>query len=138
MKQEKAKWVVSLNNGATYYEDKGDYAVIAGELSPWQRLVAFLRENPEIKITSLSLYTDSGKRFNLPSAGKNPKFKAFGDAKPPAGYKFFRKAGLDMGSDGKPVKTETYGVIEAQYEDGKRLQVWVSDENVDNSWCLLI
>lgn len=130
--ETKVKWFVSLSDGQTLFEGKGDYKVIKGELSPWQRLLKTLDKR---RITSLSLYTDDGKRFNLPSAGKNPKFKVFADAEMPESYNFFRKAGSDI-MEGQVQNYEVYTVIEAIYKD-KKLQLWVSEANPDNCWTLV-
>ena len=129
----KTKWFASLSDGSTVYEDKGDYKVISGGLSPWQRLLSNLDGR---KITSLSLYTDDGKRFNLPSAGKNPKFKAFADAEMPESYNFFRCAGADV-MNGQAQEYEVYTVAEAIYKD-KKLQIWVSEANHNNSWTVIV
>jgi hypothetical protein len=131
-------WTASLSDGQTIFEDKGDYAITQGELSPWQRLMAFLRENPEVKITSLSLYTFDNRRFNLSSSGRNPKFKIFADAEQPVGYRFFRVAGMDFDMSGKREKEETFAVVEAVYKSGKKLQLWVADDNIDNCWSLIV
>ena len=128
------KWFASLSDGSTVYEDKGDYKIIEGELSPWNRLQEYLKNG--IRITSISLYTDDGKRFNLPSAGKNPKFKEFSEAEKPVSYNFFRKAGADV-MNNKAQKYEVYSVIEAIYPD-KKLQVWVSESNSNNSWAVIL
>lgn len=127
------KWFVSLSDGQTIYEEKGDYKTIEGELSPWQRLQKHLDNK---RITSLSLYTDDGKRFNLPSAGRNPKFKVFAEAEMPQGYNFFRCAGADI-KNGKAQEYEVYAVAEAIYPN-KKLQIWVSESNPDNSWTVVV
>jgi hypothetical protein len=136
MKTQNVKWTVSLSNGETVYEEKGEYAVLAGEISPWQRLQKYIKEKG-LKITSLSLYTDRGQRFNLPSAGKNPKFKEFTDAEKPTGYRMFRKVGIDVNNN-KVENEEFFTVIEATYSNNKRLQIWVSGQNPDISWSVLI
>lgn len=145
-------WTASLSNGQTIYENKGDYAIKAGDLSPWRRLLLFLQENPEVKITSISLYTNDNRRFNLPSAGRNPKFKAFADAEQPISYNFFRKAGIDFDTAGMQEGTEIFSVIEAIYPanlhydregikklgiKNKRLQLWVSGDG-RNCWSVII
>lgn len=126
-------WKVSLSNGETLYQHKGDFCIVPGELSPWQRMLKYLRDN-NLSITSLSLYTDSGQTFNLPSLGKNPKFHAFHSATKPNGFNFFYKAGLDVvGQE----EQDLFAVIEAQY-DTHKLQIWVDCNNVQNSWSLII
>lgn len=130
----RVKWFASLSDGQTVYEDKGEYKTIKGELSPWQKLQENIKKNG-LKITSLSLYADNGKRFNLPSAGKNPKFKVFAENPSPDSYNFFRKAGADI-FNGKISSYEVYSVIEAIYTD-KKLQLWVSEAN-NNVWALII
>lgn len=130
----KVKWFASLSDGQTVYEDKGEYKVIEGELSPWQRLQKHIENG--IRITSLSLYTDDGKRFNLPSAGKNPKFKVFADAEMPESYNFFRQAGADV-MNGQAQEIEVFTVAEAIYPD-KKLQIWVSEANPNNCWTVIV
>lgn len=137
MNKQKVQWSVSLSNGETLYENKGNFQTIEGELSPYQRLLAFIVDEGA-SITSMSLYTDDGHRWNLPSAGKNPKFKAFSDAEKPVSYKFFRKLGQDVTCDGEKGEPDIYSVIEAVYDmEGKRIQVWV-DNKTFNSWSLII
>ncbi len=125
-------WTVSLSNGETLYEGKNEYQIVAGEPSPWQRLNKYIDKN-NLKITSISLYID-GRRFNLPSSGKNPKFKVFSDAEKPVAYNFFRKMGQDVLGENRT--TETFSIIEAIYKN-KRLQVWVNNETL-NSWSVII
>ena len=131
--QHKAKWIVGLDNGETHYEEKGLFTYIEGELSPWQRLLKYLAENRR-NITSLGIYTEDGKRFNLPSRGKNPKFKAFVDADKPVSYRAFRRLGVDVQGENAG-KEDLYTVAEATYEDGRTLQIWV-DETTGNVWTL--
>ncbi len=128
-------WKVSLSNGETLYEHKGDYCVVEGELSPWNRLLQYLTDN-SLTITSISLYTDSGKSFNLPSMGKNPKFHAFAVAPKPLSYSFFNKMGQDaLGGD--DMQTDLFAVIEAKYEH-TALQLWVDRNNTNNVWSLIV
>ena len=136
--QHIAKWMVSLSNGENHYEEKGSFKTIDGELSPWQRLLAYLEAN-SLKITALSVYTDDGRYFNLPSAGKNPKFKAFGEATPPLGFKQFRQLGGDVVDNGDGTGTITspdlFTVVEAQYET-HNLQLWVDNKTL-NCWTII-
>lgn len=128
-------WAASLSNGQTLHEEKGEYKTIAGELSPWQRLLCHIKAN-NLTITSLSLYSADGHTWNLPSAGKNPKFHAFAAAPQPVGYRFFRKAAKDVRNDGTDAAwDDLYTCIEAKYETGT-LQVWVSEEG--NAWSVLL
>jgi len=136
------KWQVSLSTGETFFEDKGDFIEIPDQLSPWQRLQKYLIEN-EAQITSLSLYTNDGQSFNLPSAGKNPKFKAFSDLEKPLDYQMFRTIGRNVAGlkNGVVVPLNEHGfddwftVIEAIYSFGS-LQLWVDENNSKNSWVL--
>lgn len=131
---KKVLWTVSLSNGETHYEEKGNFQTIEGEPSPWRRLLAYLEETGA-RITSLSLYTAEGRRWNVPSAGNNPKFKAFADAPKPDAFRFFRKLGFDAMGCGAPAQ-QHFACIEAIYPD-KTLQVWV-DEATGNAWSVLI
>lgn len=134
--QHTVNWGASLDNGETIYEGKGDYIAIEGELSPWQKLRKRM-EDTGVRITSLSLYAADGRRWNLPSAGRNPKFRAFDAAPKPVGYRFFRKMGGDVLPSGDVVDEDRYTCIEAQYEDGRAVQLWV-DEKTMNAWTLLV
>lgn len=129
------RWSVSLSNGETIHEGKGEYEERDGELSPWQKLKAHLEANEGLRITSLWLTGPSGATFNLPSAGRNPRFKALGDADVPESFRMFRKAAADI-IDGATVNGELYTVAEATYASGKRLQIWV-DEATGNAWSVL-
>jgi hypothetical protein len=130
----KAKWTVGLSNGETLYEEKGLFCTRPGEASPWQQLQQYLAQTG-LSITSLSIFMDDGRRWNLPSAGKNPKFKAFGDAAKPVSYRMFRKMGGDV-MNGSVINEDRYTVAEAAYDGSIRLQTWV-DESTGNSWSLV-
>jgi hypothetical protein len=131
---------VSLSNGETFFEGKGEYQEIPGQLSPWQRLNKYLAEN-KLFITSLSLYTKDGRTFNLPSAGKCPRFKFFAEAQKPIDFNFFRAISREMtfiGQEAKEVEiSDWFTVAEAIYPDYK-LQLWVDENNTRNSWVLAI
>ena len=134
---KKVRWIASLSNGQTLYEERGNFKTIDGELSPWLRLLSYATEN-NLSITSIALTFDERTRYNLSSLGKNPKFHAFAQAAKPVAFNFFRKLGGDV-IDGK-VNAETadhFGVIEAQYESGQVVQVWVDDAN-GNTWTLMV
>lgn len=135
MKTQNVKWSCSLSNGETVYEGKGNFKRIPGELSPYLKLKRYIKEQ-ELEITSFSLYTDDNKRWNLPSKGSNPKFKAFDDSDRPKRYKFFRKVGADVIS-GVMENKEVYSIIEAEFENYK-LQIWVSEKEPHPSWSLII
>jgi hypothetical protein len=133
MTRNNVNWAVGLSNGLSLQEGRGDYEVVQGELSPYNRLLTFIEKN-NLKITSLSLLCGD-RRWILPSAGKNPKFKIFGEVPQPISYKFFRKLGVDLDfKTGR--KEEHYSVIEAQYEHYK-LQVWVNEDTLA-SWSIII
>jgi len=127
----------SLSNGEQITEEKGNFQTIEGALSPWQRLLVYLKEK-NATITSLSLHTKDGQRWNIPSAGNNPKFHAISVAPKPVRYDFFRKMGADvMDTNGTLANEEHYSVVEAEYEDGTKMQVWV-DEKTCNSWSFIV
>ena len=134
---KKVRWIASLSNGETLYEERGNFKTIEGELSPWQRLLLYINEN-ELKITSIALTYDEKTRYNLISLSANPKFHAFSNAKKPEGFNFFRKLGGDV-IDGKidRVTADNFSVIEAIYKDGRKIQLWVDDNN-GNSWTLMV
>lgn len=107
----------------------------AGELSPWQRLLAYVAEK-DISITSVALYAPNGQRWNMPSAGKNPKFHAFSVAPQPVSYKMFRKIGGDV-IGGEMVDPEVFTVAEATYKDGNKVQLWVDNKNM-SAWVMWV
>ena len=130
--KHKVKWQISLNNGETFYEDKGRFIEIEGELSPWNKLQNYIKEN-DLEITSLALYTDIGQRFNLPSNSSNPKFKAFIEGYRPYRYTLERKLGFDING----TANELYTTISAFYKLENieiKLSVWVDENNTMNSW----
>ncbi len=129
MNKHNVKWTASLSDGSNIYEDKGDYKEVQGELSPWLKLREYLEDN-EVEITSLSLYTDDGKRWNLPSAG-NPKFRELRNVEMPNSFKFRRKLSKDLITK----KEKRYAVITAIYDD-RELQVWVLDKEPYPSWAI--
>jgi hypothetical protein len=135
-----ALWLASLSNGQTFAEGKGDYVEIKGELSPWQRLRRYIVDK-RVEITSLSLYTRDGRSFNLPSSGRNPKFRPFDVAQKPIDFILSRYFGRDLDVvDNKIVglsPSDHFTVIEAIYPDYK-LQLWVDENNTRNCWTLVV
>jgi len=131
METYKARWKISLNNGQTFYEGKGNFKTIAGELSPYQKLLKYIQEN-NLTITSMALYTDDNRVHNSPSKGKNPHFKAFHESTKPIKYIFERKIGYNMGGD-----VDKFTVISAVYEDNKKMSIWVDESNSNNVYTLL-
>jgi len=131
----KVLWVATLSNGEVLYEEKGDYTTVSGALSPWNKLQEHLTESNS-KITALGLYTEDGRRFNLPSTETNPKFNEFSKASIPVSYRMFRKVGADI-TGGTVGAQEKYTVVEATYEDGRRLQIWVDEKGI-TSWAIIV
>lgn len=133
-------WQVSLSNGETFFEGKGKFAEIPNEPSPWQKLIRYTAEN-RVLITSLSLITTDNRTFNLPSAGKSPKFREFSLLEAPIDYQVSRHIAREHDyNDGKISGSETtdwFTVAEAIYPDYK-LQVWVDEKNTKNSWVLVV
>lgn len=127
-------WYASLSDGTSRQEGLGEFQVIKGQPSPWLRLLAFC-EAKGLAITSLSLRSKT-LSWNLPSAGKHPKFRAFEDMAKPDSFKFFRQAGQDYNPDGSGKgEMDRYSVIEASYGD-RKVQVWV-DHATLASWTLV-
>ena len=133
------KWQVSLSNGETFYEEKGNFKSIPNIDSPWQRLNEYACD-VKADITSLSLYTNDGRSFNLPSAGKNPKFRAFDMQEKPLYYEMYRKLGQDFikgGNAMNPVSESALFTVIVAYYDGYQLQLWVDENNTKNCWTLM-
>ena len=125
--KQNARWFASLSNGENAVEGKGEFAEIKGELSPWQKLQAYIQEN-NLTITGMQIRSE-GKVFTLPSS--EPKF----GGKVPLGYKYFRKVAADMMSDNpKDIKlAELYICIQAVYENFT-VSLFVDEFNSNNSW----
>ena len=126
------KWYVSLNNGETFFEGKNKFVDIDGEKSPWLRLVDHLIDN-NLQITSLGLYSDDGRRWNLASAGACPKFKMFENVEKPIDYNVERSVAREMQQNGEIKIVEFYTVARALYEHYE-LQLWVNNFNPDISY----
>jgi len=127
------KFKAGLSNGETAIEGKGRFAMVPGELSPINKLLAYCEEN-DISITSLTLVGPEGQEFHAPTSAKNPRFKAFADAERPLGYKIYRKAGGDVLTGN--VTYEYYTVAETLY-DGFSLQLWVSHAKPHQAYTLI-
>lgn len=141
MKRHNVKWQVSLSNGETIFEDKGSFLDIEGQPSPWQRLLLHLAETGA-RITSLSLYHDDGRRWNLPSSGNRPKFQAFDQAEKPMGFACFRKVGFDVINttetvEVNPSKQDWFTVAQAEFSDGF-LEIWVNERDPKHTWTLFL
>jgi len=137
------KFKVSLSNGQTFYEGKPPFEEIPNDLSPWQRLIQYTIDN-QCLITSLSLYTEDGKTFNLPSSGKNPKFREFAKLEKPIDYNVSRKIATEMDAIRTEQGIETsnrrisewYTIAEAIYPTYS-LQLWVDEQDTRNCWVLV-
>lgn len=136
-------WKASLSSGETFYEGKGKFAEVTGELSPWKKLLRYVIDK-NLEITSLSLTTQKKGEthtFNLPSAGKNPKFSKFAQAEKPLDYTYCNHIAQERRIVNNQVKkskvVEWYACIEAIYSDYK-LQIWVDELNPNNSWTLVV
>ena len=134
--QHKALWTASLSNGETVHEEKGEYKRIDGEPSPWVRLCLYIAEK-NLSITSLAVYSQDGRRFNLPSTGTNPRFAAFSENEPPIGFNMFRKIGVDFIGGKETQGRDIFTVVEAAYESGLTLQMWVDNRTL-NAWTLIV
>lgn len=128
--------MASLSNGETIHEEKGNYKRTPGDPSPWVRLLSYIAAN-NLTITSLAIYTECGRRFNLPSLGHNPRFRAFADAQKPVSFNFFRQHGQDVIGNTHTGAPDVYSVIQASYPDGSTLQMWVDDKSL-SIWTLIV
>lgn len=136
----KVKWQVSLSNGETFFEGKGRFKRDT-DRSPWQQLIAYAADNKAF-ITSLSLFTDDGRTFNLPSLGKNPKFSPFDHSLKPFQFFLERNLAHDKLSDGSFAGgVEWFTVASALYKlasgDFIKLSLWVDEIDQRNTWTLV-
>ena len=123
------QWAVGLSNGENYQEN--NYPKIEDNLSPWQCLLKYIEAN-DLTVTSVYLFSDKHK-WVLPSKGKRPRFQEYDIAEQPISYRAFKKYGRDLITK----KEEHYSVIEAEYENGQKLQTWVSHDG-EASWSVIL
>jgi len=125
--KEKARWFASLSNGENAVEGAGKFEEIENELSPWQKLLAYTKEN-NLTITGMQIRME-GKTYTLPST--NPKF----GGEVPNEYKYCRKAIADAMSDNPNdfKLAELYICIQAIYTDFI-VSLWVSETGQENAW----
>jgi hypothetical protein len=128
------KWEVSLSNGKTFQEGSGDFIVVAGELSPWNKLLKYIEEN-QVTITSFVLINDHGQTFHLPSAGKQPKLRLFDLAEKPVSFKFGRRMASNLDLDGTDDDLFTFAT--AVYPDYE-LSIYVDERNTSNCWVCVV
>lgn len=142
--RHKVQWQASLSNGEMFFEGKGDFVEYENGVAPWQRFIKYAIERG-LEITSVGLYTEDGRSFNLPSAGNKPKFREFWGKEKPIDFdvrrKFAREAGGIKYPDGKvkidkAAVAEWYTVAVAIYPDYE-LQIWVDELNPKNCWTLI-
>jgi hypothetical protein len=126
-----ARWFASLSNGENAVEGIDKFAEIKGELSPWQKLLAYIKEN-NLTITGMQIRIE-GRIYTLPST--NPKF----GGEIPLSYKFGRKVAADMMSDnmGNIQLAEMHIFITAVYKDFE-CTLWVDEMNRKNCWVSII
>lgn len=144
--KHKVKFKISLTNGETLYEGKGPLQEIPNEPSPWQKALNYTITHG-CDITSVSLYTEDGRTFNLPSLGKNPKFQQFANQKEkPIDFNVSRSIATEKviarenGKDTVEVPqhiAEHYTVAEAIYSSYS-LQLWVDELDPRNCWVLVV
>jgi hypothetical protein len=72
----KTKWLASLSDGTLAIEGVEPFADVAGELSPWQKLLAYL-EPHTVYITGMRVQVfkdgEATRTYNLPSFNKTPE-----------------------------------------------------------------
>lgn len=130
-------WFVSLENGETFYENKGNFKEVPGELSPWQKLQLYLTES-KTEITSMGLMCPNGMVFNLPSRGKNPKFAEFAFQDKPLDFDLRRKLGQDRNMKGVSLGSpDLYTSAVAIYPDYE-LQIWVNENAPESAYSLVV
>lgn len=139
MSIHKVNFQVSLNDGRTLQEDKGILAEVDGKLSPWNILKEILSDSFTLRIVSLSLLTDDGQTYNLPSAGKNPNFGPFRQSEIPKSYRVERaKATESVRLDVADLDIKEWYTIAVAVYNEYELQIWVSELDPKHSWSLVI
>jgi hypothetical protein len=137
MQTQNVHWRVSLSSGETFTEGVGIFAEVEAGNSPWQKLLALV-ETDGTQITSLVLVTDDNRTFNLPAAGKNPKFRRFALAGKPDSYRCERALGTDRNVHGKIINEQDWFTIAVAVYNNYELQLWVSENDTRNCWVLVV
>lgn len=125
-----SRWVVSLSDGSSATEGRGEFKNIKDEPSAWQKLLSHLQEN-NLKITALRLEV-LGRRYHLPSLN-TAKHKFL--SKVPKEIYYRRKVTNDVFvTDLNLIKKDNYerfiGAI-ADYGDFL-VKLWVNEETGDS------
>ena len=135
--EHNVRWSVSLSNGETLFEGRGDYKEIPGELSPWQRLQNHLVV-VKAEITSMGLLCENYTRYNLPSRGTNPKFHEFHSQEKPLDFELRRKVGQDRTPQGEAIgEPDLFTTAVAIYPDYE-LQIWINEKNPEVAYSLVV
>jgi hypothetical protein len=105
-------------------------------------VLSLMRAHVSEGVTGMVFFDHTGRSHYLPLHFKNPRIAAFYKGGQPTGYHFFRVRAEDAQVEGSVMKLagspDVYTVAEAQYADGRKLQVWVSERYTDISWSLII
>ena len=129
------KFKVSLSNGDIFFEGKGEM-IDTPESSAWAKLDKYCMQN-KVDIVHMSLYTDDGREFHLPSAANRPSFRAFFNLEKPLDYNCYRKLFGSVNGGGAVDAKQLFTVIEAIYETHS-LQLWVDENNINNCYGLCV
>ena len=72
----KTKWLAALSDGTMAVEGVAPFAEVKDELSPWQKLLAYLAEH-DVHITGMRVQVskcgEATRTYNLPSFNKTPE-----------------------------------------------------------------
>jgi hypothetical protein len=125
-------WGVTLSNGESFSEGETPFEEVAGEPSPWNRLLDYMGD-ARLKVTAIWLTTPGGATHHLPSMQTelDPQLAAFHSAPRPSRLRCFRKAA------GNGRVTSLFTIAEAQFRTHK-VQLFVNESDPDESWSTVI
>lgn len=138
----KARWLASLSDGTTAIEGKPPFEEIAGEPSPWQKLLLHLARS-KLEITGLRIQVEKEgepvRTFNLPS--KSPK-QRWASLNPliPTGFNYFRRVEqfMEPTQDGKLQPTQGRRFIEIHaYYPQFELVLIVDEDEGNECWVVV-
>ena len=142
----KIKWLAALSDGTTAIEGEGPFAVVRGEPSPWQKLLAHLKANKEptpelpegLFVTGMRLQVfksgEATRTYNAPTQQQTPegnheKWVALRPVSP-VRYDFWRWCDAEVQSGQVRHQAE----IRAHFAEGPVLSLFVDEDEGNESW----
>jgi len=130
----KSKWLAALSDGTTFIEDEVPFNAERGDLSPWQQLMAHLKQN-DLYITGMRVQvgkqTHNLPSFNVTPGGRHEKWPAL-YPRSPVEYSYGRWVTTGTGSTPDRHQIE----IRARYADFT-VSLFVDEDEGNEAWVVV-